>query len=224
MGLLISSIIITLWGLHLFYSLWIFDFSFTSVFSYIHILIQTYLYTGLFITAHDGMHGNISARPGINHLFGRLASSLYACLSYKRLLRNHYSHHKYAGTKDDPDYSPGNQNFFLWWFSFMKKYSTVMQFICMAVIYNVLKFFVPEMNLIFLWVLPVFLSSFQLFYFGTYQPHKTPHTHEMLPHNARSQKKNFIWGLLSCYFFGFHYEHHDSPRTPWWKLYYSKKI
>ena len=25
--------------------------------------------------------------------------------------------------------------------------------------------------------------------------------------------------MVSCYFFGYHFEHHDSPGTPWWKLY-----
>jgi beta-carotene/zeaxanthin 4-ketolase len=224
MGLLISILIIILWASHLGYTLFVHEFSFTAVSSYIHILIQTYLYTGLFITAHDGMHGNISKQPKLNHLIGRLSSTLYACLSYKKLLSNHFAHHKHSGTSDDPDFSTGSQNFFLWWFRFMKKYSTVMQILCMALIYNILKLFVPEINVLLLWVVPAFLSSFQLFYFGTYKPHKTPHTHEMLPHNARSQKKNFIWGLLSCYFFGFHYEHHDSPRTPWWRLYNYKKV
>jgi beta-carotene ketolase (CrtW type) len=28
--------------------------------------------------------------------------------------------------------------------------------------------------------------------------------------------------MLSCYFFGYHYEHHESPQTPWWKLYQIK--
>jgi beta-carotene ketolase (CrtW type) len=98
-----------------------------------------------------------------------------------------------------------------------------MQFVCMALIYNLLKIIVPEVNLIFLWIIPAFLSTLQLFFFGTYKPHRLPHTHEMEPHFARSQKKNFLGGLLSCYFFGFHFEHHSSPKTPWWRLYGLKK-
>jgi beta-carotene ketolase (CrtW type) len=27
-----------------------------------------------------------------------------------------------------------------------------------------------------------------------------------------------VWAFVSCYFFGYHYEHHDSPATPWWLL------
>jgi beta-carotene/zeaxanthin 4-ketolase len=224
MGILISMMIIALWSSHLVYVLFFYNFSFTSVYTYIHVLIQAYFYTGLFITAHDGMHGNISSSARVNSLFGRISSTLYACLSYKRLLKNHYAHHKYSGTGEDPDFSPASQNFFIWWFNFMKKYTTILQLVCMAAIYNILNFFITEANIIAFWVVPAFLSTFQLFYFGTYQPHKIPHTHNMQPHNARSQKKNFAWGLLSCYFFGFHYEHHESPRLPWWKLYFYKKV
>jgi beta-carotene ketolase (CrtW type) len=28
---------------------------------------------------------------------------------------------------------------------------------------------------------------------------------------------------LSCYFFGYHFEHHDSPGTPWWRLWRVKE-
>jgi beta-carotene ketolase (CrtW type) len=28
--------------------------------------------------------------------------------------------------------------------------------------------------------------------------------------------------MISCYFFGYHFEHHESPQTPWWRLYQSK--
>jgi beta-carotene/zeaxanthin 4-ketolase len=223
MGILIALLIIVLWASHLVYSLFFFEFSFTSVYSYAHILIQGYLFTGLFITAHDGMHGNISPKPWINYFFGRISTMLYACLSYRKLLKNHYSHHKNAGTDKDPDYSTESQNFFVWWFKFMRSYATLIQLLCMAVIYNILKLFTAELNIIFLWVVPAFLSTFQLFYFGTYQPHKAPHSHSMKPHNARSQKKNYLWGLFSCYFFGFHYEHHELPRVPWWRLYYYKE-
>jgi beta-carotene/zeaxanthin 4-ketolase len=222
MGILIALSVMALWGSHLYYSLFVYEFSFSSPYTYLHILVQTYFFTGLFITAHDAMHGTISSSKPVNTFFGRMSSTLYACLSYKRLIKNHFNHHKFAGTGDDPDFSD-NQNFFKWWFSFMKKYASVMQFICMAAIYNILKLFVPEVNIIFLWVVPAVLSTFQLFYFGTYQPHRTPHTHDMQPHNARSQKKNFLWGLLSCYFFGYHLEHHQSPRTPWWQLYSNKQ-
>ncbi|MFW6276162.1 MAG: fatty acid desaturase, partial [Bacteroidota bacterium] len=72
--------------------------------------------------------------------------------------------------------------------------------------------------------LPALLSTLQLFYFGTYLPHRKPHTHDMGRHRARTQSKNHLWAMLSCYFFGYHTEHHESPGTPWWQLYTKKSI
>ncbi|TAH22151.1 MAG: hypothetical protein EAZ08_01445 [Cytophagales bacterium] len=37
-------------------------------------------------------------------------------------------------------------------------------------------------------------------------------------HKSHSQRQNHLWAFLTCYFFGYHYEHHNSPRTPWWML------
>jgi fatty acid desaturase len=27
---------------------------------------------------------------------------------------------------------------------------------------------------------------------------------------------------LTCYFFGYHWEHHEAPGIPWWQLYLTK--
>jgi beta-carotene ketolase (CrtW type) len=85
----------------------------------------------------------------------------------------------------------------------------------MAILFNVLKLWLPQSNLLLFWVAPSLLSTFQLFYFGTYLPHKGEHDNR---HQSRSQKKNHVAAFFSCYFFGYHYEHHDSPGTPWWRL------
>jgi beta-carotene/zeaxanthin 4-ketolase len=29
--------------------------------------------------------------------------------------------------------------------------------------------------------------------------------------------------MTSCYFFGYHWEHHHSPATPWWELWKVKE-
>lgn len=85
----------------------------------------------------------------------------------------------------------------------------------MAVLFNILKMWIPQANLLLFWVVPSLLSTLQLFYFGTYQPHKGEHDNKYF---ARSQAKNHVLAFFSCYFFGYHYEHHDSPATPWWML------
>jgi len=219
MGIFIASLIILLWAGHLFYALSYADTDFSSVWFYVHILVQAYFYTGLFITGHDAMHGTVSENKNVNKFIGQLSSFLFAALSYKRLFKNHFLHHKYPGEEKDPDFYVRSQNFFMWWGAFLFRYTTVIQLILMGIIFNLLKLFFPEKNIIFFWVLPAVLSTFQLFFFGTFLPHRYPHLEEMRPHNARTQKKNHLRAMLSCYFFGYHYEHHDTPKTPWWQLY-----
>lgn len=223
MGIAIAIIIISLWGAHLFYVLSYVAVDFTSPLFYLHVIFQSYLYTGLFITGHDAMHGTVARAKAVNSFFGYISTFLFAGLSYKMLQKNHLEHHRHPGEEGDPDFSMKTQNFWLWYFSFMKHYATILQIIIMAVLFNLLKLIFPEISIWFFWVIPAFLGSLQLFYFGTYKPHMKPHTEDMEPHKARSQKLNHLWAMLSCYFFGYHHEHHESPRTPWWQLYKLKE-
>lgn len=219
MGIAIGLIIILLWLAHLAYLLTGVTVNFASPLMYLHMLIQAYLYTGLFITAHDAMHRTVAKKAWINKVFGYATLLLYAGMWYPSLTKYHWKHHAHPGTGEDPDYHVGSQNFFIWYFSFMKHYITLWQLIYMAVLFNILRIWFDVIPLIMFWIVPAFLSTFQLFYFGTYLPHRQPHTPEMEPHKARSQKRNHVWAMLSCYFFGYHYEHHERPNVPWWKLY-----
>jgi len=218
-GIAVAFLIIALWGSHLFYILNYTTPDPLSPLFYLHIIIQSYLYTGLFITGHDAMHGTVSSNKLINKITGYLATFLFAGMSYNRLITHHFDHHRFPGTDRDPDFNVKSQNFWVWWVTFMIRYTTIWQIIVMAAGYNILKIWFSEAAIILFWVLPAFLGTLQLFYFGTYLPHKYPHTEEMKPHNARSQVKNHILAMLSCYFFGYHYEHHSYPAVPWWKLY-----
>jgi beta-carotene ketolase (CrtW type) len=193
---------------------------------YVHMLLQAYLYTGLFITGHDAMHQSVSPARGINNLVGHLSVYLFASFSYPRLIRNHWDHHRYPGTEKDPDFYTHSQNFFVWWFMFMVRYVTIWQLLSMAVIFNLLRYLagVPVAPLVVFWIIPALLGTFQLFYFGTFVPHRRPHTEEMGKHRARTLARNHLWAMLSCYFFGYHREHHESPGTPWWMLYKAKPL
>ncbi|QQS36414.1 MAG: fatty acid desaturase [Ignavibacteriales bacterium] len=223
MGVIYAITIIVLWFVHLVYIFLEVRTDFMSPLFYAHIILQTYLFTGLFITAHDSMHGSISTNKKLNTLIGVISSFLFAGLSYKRLLDNHKLHHRYPGTEKDPDYSTRTQNLFYWWVIFLSHYVSLIQIIIMAIVFNILKLFADEISIISFWVAPAILSTIQLFYFGTYKPHMEPHDEKMKPHNARTLKRNHIWAMLSCYFFGYHLEHHESPSTPWWKMYRLKK-
>ena len=222
MGVFIAIIIILAWFANLIFSLTRVGIDFISPFFYFHLFLQAYLYTGLFITGHDAMHGTVSQNRFINRLIGVISVFLYAGMSYATLIRHHRMHHLKPGSEHDPDYSGKSQNFIVWWFRFMINYITWIQLLVMAVLFNILKIWFTDWTIIFFWVIPAVISTFQLFYFGTYLPHRLPHTQDMYPHRARTMKKNHIRAMLACYFFGYHREHHESPGTPWWKLYQSK--
>jgi beta-carotene ketolase (CrtW type) len=124
-----------------------------------------------------------------------------------------------VATDQDPDYHASGK-FLIWYLSFIRQYVTVWQILLMAVTFNILKLFLPTENLIAFWMLPAMLSTLQLFFFGTYLPHMGESTNK---HHSNSQAKNHFWAFISCYFFGYHYEHHDSPGTPWWRLWRVKE-
>ena len=223
MGILFAIVIILSWSIHLVYILLYQPVDPADIVFWFHLLLQTWLFTGLFITAHDAMHGTVSKNRFMNDGIGILASIFYAGLWYPILYKKHSLHHIYPATDQDPDYTSGNQNFFVWWYRFMHNYITIWQILIMAILFNIGLVWFNELQLIALWIIPSVLSTFELFYFGTYVPHRLPHTKEMGPDKSRSQPKNHFMALITCYFFGYHSEHHASPRTPWWQLYRIKQ-
>jgi beta-carotene ketolase (CrtW type) len=213
-GVWVGVAIIAVWLLAVIYGLGL-KLDWYNPVTYLLVLIITHLYTGLFITAHDAMHGLVSPNARLNTLMGTVTALLFAYNWYPRLLTNHKLHHAHAATMPDPDWNPGN--FLVWYISFAKHYVTVWQILAMAVTYNLLKLWVPMENLIVFWEIPAILSTLQLFYFGTYLPHRGEHSQDD-PYKAKSQPLNHTWAFLSCYFFGYHNEHHAMPWLPWYKL------
>ncbi|MBU1373550.1 MAG: fatty acid desaturase [Bacteroidetes bacterium] len=213
-----AVLIITLWLISTV-SLMSSNLSFKNPILYVFVLIQMHLYTGLFITAHDAMHGTVAPKnKNLNNFLGQVCTVCYALFPFQKLFIKHHQHHQFVHSEQDPDFYNGN--FFVWYFQFFKQYITWWQILGMAIIYNILKIWITEQNLLLFWVVPSLLSTLQLFYFGTYLPHKGEHENR---HQSKTQKKNHLWAFLSCYFFGYHYEHHDSPATPWWKLWQEKE-
>ena len=177
------------------------------------VLLQSHLYTGMFITAHDAMHGLVSRHKPLNDWIGRIAAFFFAFNYYDKLRRNHHKHHDHVATDDDPDYHP--PGFLLWFAKFARHYITWWQILLFAITYNLLKLVLPTENLILFWILPSILATLQLFFFGTYLPHRSPPD---TPHKARSQHWGHALSFLTCYFFGYHFEHHNYPWLPWWRL------
>ncbi|MBD2533321.1 fatty acid desaturase [Nostoc flagelliforme FACHB-838] len=221
-GLFIAIVIVTTWviSLSLLLSLDISKLKFWMLLPVI--LWQTFLYTGLFITSHDAMHGVVFPKnPKINHFIGTLTLSLYGLLPYQKLLKKHWLHHHNPASKIDPDFHNGkHQNLFAWYFHFMKGYWSWGQIIALTSIYNFSKYIlhIPSDNLTYFWVLPSLLSSLQLFYFGTFLPHSEPIGGYVQPHRAQTISRPIWWSFITCYHFGYHEEHHEYPNVCWWQL------
>jgi len=187
------------------------------------ILLQTWLSTGLFITAHDAMHGSLApGRPNLNRWIGALCLMLYAGLSYRQLLPKHAAHHRHAGSADDPDFHAADPRRLLPWFArFFATYYTHGQFIriiAASLVYTQL-LGASLWNILLFWAAPAVLALVQLFVFGTYLPHRQGEEPFADAHRTRSSAFSKPVSLLTCFHFGgYHHEHHLSPGTPWWRL------
>ena len=85
-----------------------------------------HLYTGLFITAHDSIHGTVCKYPTLNNLIGKFCLMVFAGFDYEFLREEHWNHHANAGhVGDDPDFHTGNPSFYHWFFSFMIHYMSL---------------------------------------------------------------------------------------------------
>lgn len=185
------------------------------------VLLRTFLSTGLFITAHDAMHGLVDAtRPRLNHLVGTVAVFLYAGFRYRGLLEAHHEHHAAPGTAQDPDFHRGDARVVPWFVAFMRRYMSVGQLLTVTVFFQVcvhlLGVSVGEMLLY--WALPATLSAVQLWYFGTWRPHHPRPEGFADAHNAAGERWPAWLTFLSCYHFGLHHTHHLAPWVPWWRL------
>ena len=223
-GLIFAYTILFGWFLTLYTSLFLYNFKLDSIFYGIALFtVQAVLYTGMFITAHDAMHGLIiSQNRRINDFIGNICVSLYALFSFRMLLKEHWRHHKNPGSDEDPDFlGNGNSSFWRWYIHFMIYYLSFYQIFFMALIANFMIYIlkVNTLNVYLLWILPALVSSIQLFYFGTYLPHKEPEGGYTNIHKAKSSEFNRIASFFSCFHFGCHLLHHEKPSIPWWRLY-----
>lgn len=185
------------------------------------VAVLCWLNVGLFIVAHDAMHGSLApGRPRLNRAVGRVALSLYALFSFDRLRPQHFAHHEAPGTDADPDFHGADPRRFVPWYqAFIRRYFGLAQLGMLAIVVAALLVLgAPLANVLLLWALPAILSSLQLFYFGTYRPHRHEAGEFADDHRARSTGFSWLASLLSCYHFGYHHEHHLAPHVPWWRL------
>ena len=222
-GLFIAIIIISVWATSLVFLLTRNLHEFPTLLIPLAILWQTFLYTGLFITAHDAMHGAVfPANRNINNAIGTLVVFIYALFSYKNLVHKHWEHHKFPASPQDPDFHDGiHKKLFQWYVRFIRNYITWKLILGMAILFNVLLhlFHFAISNLLLFWVAPALSSTLQLFYFGTLLPHRETSESYKDKHRARSVRLPVWLSFLTCFHFGgFHWEHHAYPNPAWWEL------
>jgi beta-carotene ketolase (CrtW type) len=190
------------------------------------LLIRAFLHTGLFIVAHDAMHGSLvpDHRP-LNRILGGLALALYACIPYGRCRTNHLLHHRSPGHPDDPDFHDGRHTHPLrWYITFMGGYLSAGQMGSLLALWSLVLLVLslttphPLATLTLFWIVPLVLSSIQLFLFGTYLPHRSHSSAKPGFDQVQSTSLPPVLSFLTCFHFGYHREHHHHPNVPWYAL------
>ncbi len=192
--------------------------------------VQCWLSVGLFIIAHDAMHNTliVGARR-VNTVIGQACLGLYAGFPYHSMNIKHHDHHRFSGTGKDPDFNrdlsqthggEGQAALWPWYYGFFREYFGLKEFsiLTAAILLYLLVLGAPLANMLVFWAVPALLSSLQLFYFGTYLPHRPEQIPFTDKHNARSNAYSWLLSLVTCFHFGYHLEHHRYPYLPWWRL------
>ncbi|MEP3653331.1 MAG: fatty acid desaturase [Litorimonas sp.] len=220
MGPLYAALIFGVWATVHVYSVFFHTLSSPIWITIALIALQCWLYTGLFIVAHDTMHGSLTpGKERVNAIIGTSILFVYAGFNWKKMRAAHLDHHTYSGTERDPDFNAKDPHaFWPWYMKFFLTYfgwRQVLILIGFTLTYILLG--ASYVNTIVMWAVPAILSSVQLFYFGTYLTHR--HAEDFPDeHNARTNNFNWLSSLLSCFHFGYHHEHHLFPHEPWWRL------
>lgn len=222
-GLALAAAIIAAWAVVHVYAVFFLRLHWGDAFLVAPLVaLQTWLGAGLFIVAHDAMHGSLSPRlPALNRWVGRLALGLYAFFPYDRVAAKHHAHHRHSGLDGDPDFLPSAPRaFWPWYVTFFRTYFGWGQLagIVTVVLIDLLVLRAALVNVLLFWALPSLASSLQLFTFGTWLPHRHADDAFVDRHNARTLEFGWWASLAACFHFGYHVEHHTSPQSPWWRL------
>lgn len=218
---MLAFLVVSAWALVHIYSVFFHELSSPIWVTLGLIALQCWLYTGVFIVAHDTMHGSlIPQRPKLNAIIGTAILFIYAGFHWKKMREAHHAHHDNSGLEGDPDFNLDNpKDFWPWYVKFFRQYFGLPQLLVLIVftLAYIFVFGADYINTIVMWAVPAVLSSVQLFYFGTYLTHR--HIDGFADeHNARSNNYPRWLSLMTCFHFGYHHEHHLYPHEPWWRL------
>lgn len=219
-GAWLAAALISVWAASIGLSVFVFPLSLALLWAAVPVaLFHMWLFVGLFIAAHDAMHGSLApGHPRLNRGLGALCMFLYAGFDFAAAQPKHHQHHAAPGSAQDPDSHPSN-HFWPWYGRFLTTYFGWRN---AAFVSTVLTAFLllgaRPANALLFWAAPAILSSVQLFTFGTFLPHRRAQQPFLDAHNARSNDWPEWLSLLTCFHFGYHHEHHLHPGAPWWRL------
>jgi len=190
------------------------------------VLLRSFLHTGLFILAHDAMHNSLAPEhPLINQRIGRVCLWLYAGLNYEACKTNHRRHHLMPESEADPDFcAANNRSVVAWLVRFLRNYLNPAQLSRLTLVLTLLLLAAhphqsqPFVTVSVTFLLPLLISTAQLFFVGTYLPHRKEHQQTGSEVSIKSLNLHPFASLLACYHFGYHREHHNHPKAPWFLL------
>ena len=189
------------------------------------VLLRSQVQTGLFIIGHDAMHGVLwPGQPRLNHGLGTLAVALYAGLPYQQCRRNHQRHHSATATGHDPDFPADTRDDLLSWYrQFMAGYLSWGQMARLLGGWTLLAVLFLPTNpsawsaVLLFCTVPLLISSWQLFLFATYLPHRAQRWPLQQAEPSSLDLPSWL-SLLACFHFGYHREHHNHPNLRWFEL------
>ena len=125
----------------------------------------------------------------------------------------------------DPDFCPANNRSVVAWLTrFLRNYLNPAQLSRLILVLMVLVLATqanhnpPFITVSVTYLLPLLISTGQLFFVGTYLPHRKEHRQKSHEVSIKSLNLHPFVSLLACYHFGYHREHHNNPNAPWFLL------
>jgi len=172
------------------------------------------------------MHGSLIPGQGpLNRIIGQVCLWAYAGLDFSQCQTHHIRHHQAPASATDPDYrNAHNPSPVAWYARFLSHYLNRKQMFKLASGMGLLLLIMPAnqdqplLTLGLIYVLPLIVSSWQLFVVGTLLPHRKNGRGINGLHQPISLNLHPALSFAACYHFGYHREHHCYPAVPWHQL------
>ena len=183
--------------------------------------LNTCVFTGLFILAHEAIHGTLfPGHPRLGHAVGRVFATVYALVDYDLLRENHRKHHACVATVGDPDFD-GEGRLLAHGVRFLRRYLRWYALPLLAASGHLVGQAGHTAAMLGAYVVPVLLSTLVVFTVGIHLVH---HPELLRTHAAGDPQRSVcidlgrIGSAVLILNFNVHWHHHAHPRLSWWEL------